>query len=110
MIMDSVFIAPAALPEDVRQRVRMRSKGLFGNLDRLEVAAAIAASSDRLVNATDLQWDLKIATNRIRAQLVALRDLGLLRGPMPDARKRYYMRVESPFWECCLSLYNDWAR
>jgi hypothetical protein len=108
--MDYVFRSPAALPVETRARVRARSKSLFGNLDRLEVAAAVAASPDGLVNATDLQWELKIANNRIRAQLVTLADLELLQAPPPDTRKRYYMRIESPFWETCLSLYEQWIR
>jgi hypothetical protein len=107
---ESVFVPTPALPEDARARIRARSRALFGNLDRLEVMAAIAASVDGVVNATDLQWQLQIANNRVRAQLVALTELGLLQQVPTEARKRYYVRIDSPFWPTCLDLYAQWSR
>jgi hypothetical protein len=109
--MDSIFTLPAILSDETRMRVRARSKILFGNRDRLEVIAAIAASPEGIVNATDLQGDLRIANNRIRAQLVVLADLGLLRpAPSGAGGKRHYVRIESPLWTTCLSLYEWWIR
>jgi hypothetical protein len=107
---DSIYMPSAALPEEVREQIRARSRALFGNLDRLEVAAAIAASDDGVVNATDLQWELRIANNRVRAQLVGLADLGFLQQVSTEARKRYYVRLKSPFWSMCLELYGQWSR
>jgi hypothetical protein len=107
---DSIFLPSSTLPDDARARLRARSRALFGNLDRLEVAAAIAASSDGVVNATDLQWELKIANNRVRAQLVGLADLGFLQATSTEARKRYYVRLKSPFWSVCLDLYGQWSQ
>lgn len=104
-----VFVPPSSLPDETREDLRARSRGLFGNLDRLEVAAAIAAS-DGVVNATDLQWELRIANNRVRAQLVALADLGFLQPVSIEARKRHYLRLESPFWGMCLDLYGQWSQ
>ena len=105
-----VFIPPSSLSDETREYLRARSRGLFGNLDRLEVAAAIAASPDGVVNATDLQWELRIANNRVRAQLVAFVDLGFLQPVSTEARKRYYVRLESPFWATCLELYGQWSQ
>jgi hypothetical protein len=92
------------------ERLRMRSKVLFGNMDRLVVAVAIAESPDGLVNATDLGWQLGLANNRVRAQLVAFADAGLLRAP-PDGGggKRWYVRLESPFWSACRHLASTWS-
>ncbi len=107
---ESFFVPPPSLPDDVRERLRAQSRALFGNLDRLEVAAAIAASPDGVVNATDLQWELRIANNRVRAQLVGLADLGFLQPVSTEARKRYYLRIDSPFWSTCLDLYGQWSQ
>jgi hypothetical protein len=93
----------------IRTRLRERSKVLFGNVDRLEVAVAIARSEDGVVNATDLSWDLRIANNRVRAQLVTMASLGLLT-PVPlDSRKNWYQRSESSFWQTCLDLHEAWS-
>jgi hypothetical protein len=100
---------PERLDPQVRERIRQRSKAMFGNRDRLDVAVAIALS-DGLVNATDLSWSLRIANNRVRAQLLALSELGLLRpAPMESATKRHYLRLENAFWQTCLELYREWA-
>lgn len=100
---------PERLDQPTRERIRQRSKAMFGNLDRLDVAVAIALSEDGLVNATDLSWELRIANNRVRAQLLALTELGLLR-PGPGAGgKRHYLRLANPFWQTCLELYREWV-
>jgi hypothetical protein len=106
---ESIFLPPTSLPANTRKRLRAHSRALFGNLDRLEVAAAIAAS-DGTVNATDLQWQLRIANNRVRAQLVVLAELGLLQHVDLETRKRHYVRLESPLWSTCLDLYRQWSQ
>jgi hypothetical protein len=89
--------------------VRARSKVLFGNMDRIAVAVAIAESPDGLVNATDLTWQLRLANNRVRAQLVAFAEVGLLQAlPGDGDKKRWYSRLESPFWRACQDLVRDW--
>jgi hypothetical protein len=101
---------PERLDPQVRERIRQRSKAMFGNLDRLDVAVAVALSDDGLVNATDLSWDLRIANNRVRAQLLALTELGLLQpAPSSSSTKRHYVRLTNPFWQTCLELYREWA-
>jgi hypothetical protein len=110
MTTDGSVLHPARLDARRRERIRQRSKAMFGNLDRLDVAVAIELSDDGLVNATDLSWDLRIANNRVRAQLLALTELGLLRPePADRAGKRHYLRIENPFWQTCLELYRDWT-
>lgn len=91
------------------ERVRVRSKLLFGNMDRMAVAIAIAESPDGAVNATDLTWQLQLANNRVRAQLVAFAEVGLLEAHLHDGdKKRWYTRVKSPFWATCQALVQDW--
>lgn len=71
---------------------------------------AIALSFDGLVNATDLQEELGLAQSRVRNQLVAMTKAKLLvLFPNTDV-KRWYRREESPFWQSCLDLYDDWRK
>jgi hypothetical protein len=107
---DRSALHPEHLDPQVRERVRQRSKAMFGNLDRLDVAVAVALSDDGLVNATDLSWSLRIANNRVRAQLVTLADLGLLQpAPLDGSGKRHYLRIENPFWQTCIELCREWV-
>jgi hypothetical protein len=93
--------------EDPIELLRNCSKALFGNKNRLEVAVAIA-ESDGLVNATDLHEELRLAHPRVRSQLVALAEVGLLAdAPMKDVKK-WYLRQESPFWGTCRHLAHEW--
>ncbi|HEY1690339.1 MAG TPA: hypothetical protein VGF95_15905 [Solirubrobacteraceae bacterium] len=93
-------------PDAQRELVRERSKHVFGNRDRLEVAVAIACSADGLVNATDLGAVLVgWPNNRIRAQLVALAKAGLLQAaPRNGPGRVWYSREPSLFWEACREL------
>jgi len=91
-----------------RERLREKSKCLLGNRDRLEVAVAIARSPDPAVNATDLSADLDMANTRVRAQLIVFLEAGLLIDAPPQDLKRWYLRRDSPFWEACLDLFDDW--
>jgi len=107
---DAPFTHPARLSPELREQIRQRSKQIFGNLDRLDVAVAVALSEDGVVNATDLSWSLQIANNRVRAQLLALTELGFLQPDEGgDSRKRQYLRLDDPFWETCLDLYRRWS-
>lgn len=79
---------------------------MFGNKDRAEVGAAIGISGDGLVNATDLSLELGLPNSRVRAQLLALTEGGLLE-PYPalgSSGKNLFKRVESPFWDGCMDL------
>ena len=110
MVGSSSPVSFDSLSEEKRGRLRGLSKAVFGNRDRLEVAVAIARS-DGFVNATDLCRELDLAQSRIRNQLVALADVGLLVSASlgADERKRWYGRKTSPFWELCNVLYEEWG-
>ncbi|MGN6202573.1 MAG: ArsR family transcriptional regulator [Solirubrobacterales bacterium] len=86
------------------------SKLLLGNQDRVEVGVAVARSEDGAVNATDLALELGIAQPRVRNQLLVLEKAGLLqRMPKSQDVKQWFMRLESPFWNVCVVLYEDWG-
>jgi hypothetical protein len=92
--------------------VRAKSKALFGNRDRLEVAVAIAKSEDGVVNATDLSFELGMVNSRVRAQLLAFAEVGLLvLGTTPaENGKRWYVRQQSSFWATCIEMTSTWIR
>ena len=92
-----------------RQRLRERSKAVFGNRDRLEVAAVIAESEDGLVNATDIAASLGLANPRVRAQLLAFTEAELLSPDSGADVKRWYVRKDSPLWQACLDLVEEWS-
>jgi hypothetical protein len=100
--------------EDVtreREILREHSKQLFGNLDRLEVAVAVATSGLEAVNATDLTAALPgWPNNRIRAQLVALAKADLLKIlPRDGSGRVWYVRQPALLWDACLELYERWG-
>jgi hypothetical protein len=103
-------IPPSGLSSEDRERLRERSKLLMGNRDRLEVAVAVAASQDGWVNATDISWELGMANNRVRANLLTFVAGELLdTAPVPRSGRRWFIRRPSPFWSLCTELYRDWA-
>jgi len=94
----------------LREFIREKSKALFGNSDRVQVALAIGQSKDGLVNATDLAAELGIVNNRIRAQLLAFVEVRLLSPAPPGPGKRWYVRAESGFWDTCQKLAEAWEK
>jgi hypothetical protein len=90
--------------------VREKSKALFGNRDRAEVAQAIAQSPDGIVNATDLSLELGMLNSRVRTQLLALVEAELLDPGLQEAGKRWYVRRESSFWTTLSDLIDAWIR
>jgi hypothetical protein len=104
-------VLPWELTETERERVREMSKLMFGNADRLDVAIAVASAPDGVVSATDLQWKLQLANNRVGAQLRVLQRAGLLQeAPVSGPRRmRMFVRVESPFWDLCRAWYAEWS-
>jgi hypothetical protein len=99
---------PRDLPHEVLLRLRDRSKAMFGNQDRIEVAVAITRVELGLVNATDLHRDVDVAVNRIRAQLLALTAMGHLAKTGDQDGKRMYLRVDDgdPFWAFVVDTYQ----
>jgi hypothetical protein len=105
-------IRPKDLPLQTITAVRERSKRLFGNKDRLEVAVAITRVALGKVSATDLGRDLDMAVNRIRAQLLALEALGLLAKTGDEDGKRMFQRTsdEDRVWGFAVGEYEDVIR
>lgn len=98
-------ISSLAGKADLRERIRESSKLLLGNRDRAEVGAAIGASEDGLVNATDLALQLGLPNTRVRAQLIAFAEAGyLVRLPPTPPGKNYFKRTETRFWDACAEL------
>jgi DNA-binding transcriptional ArsR family regulator len=92
---------------DVRMRIRQRSKRLFGNADRLEVALAVAESSG-LVHAQELADRLSISPPRVRAQLLAFVEAGIMRALPRTSLIQNYERIDDPFWSLVSELVLSW--
>jgi DNA-binding transcriptional ArsR family regulator len=100
---------PLQLDAPRRKRLRHRSKKLFGNADRLEVAYAIAASSG-LVHAQELSDRLGISPPRVRTQLLAHVDAGLMTALPVVEQIKNYERVDDPYWRQIQQLVDAWSR
>jgi hypothetical protein len=100
------------LPHEVLLALREHSKRMFGNQDRLEVAVATTRVALGKVNATDLHSDIDVAVNRIRAQLLVLESLGLLRRTANEDGKRMFERVDDNdrFWGFVVSEFESIER
>lgn len=92
---------------DNRAAIRLRSKRLFGNADRLEVAVAVAQSTG-VVHAQELADDLGISSPRVRAQLLAFAEAGLLHILPRTGLVQNYERLEDPFWSAAVELVAAW--
>jgi DNA-binding transcriptional ArsR family regulator len=94
--------------DGTRSRLRDRSKRVLGNADRLEVAAAVARA-DGFVHAQGLATELGITAPRVRAQLLAFTDAGLMELVPRDGQIVYYHRLDDPFWEAAGALHAAWS-
>ena len=90
-----------------RRRLRDRSKTLFGNADRLEVAFAVAQSSG-VVHAQELSDQLSISPPRVRTQLLAFCAAGLMEALPRTELKQYYERLDDPFWVAVALVTESW--
>jgi DNA-binding transcriptional ArsR family regulator len=97
------------LDSATRARLRARSKRVLGNADRLEVAAAVARDASGVVHAQELANALGISPPRVRSQLLAFTEAGLMQTLPRHGQIVQYQRVEDPFWETALSLYEAWG-
>jgi DNA-binding transcriptional ArsR family regulator len=91
-----------------RRFLRDRSKKLFGNADRLEVAYAIAESSG-LVHAQELSERIGISPPRVRTQLLAHVDAGLMTELPIVGQVKNYERVDDPYWTHIQQLVDAWS-
>jgi hypothetical protein len=89
--------------------LRARSKLLFGNADRLQVAAAVARASAGVVHAQEISNLLGISPPRVRSQLLALSAAGLLCQLPRHGMTVDYERVDDPFWDAVAGLVEAWT-
>lgn len=92
---------------DLRLRIRQRSKRLFGNADRLEVALAVAESSG-IVHAQELADQLGMSPPRVRTQLLAFVDAGIMQILPRHGLVQNYERIHDPFWSLVSDLVLAW--
>jgi hypothetical protein len=92
---------------DVRLRIRQRSKRLFGNADRLEVAQAVAESSG-VVHAQELADQLGMSPPRVRTQLLAFVGAGIMQILPRHGLVQNYERIDDPFWSLVSDLVLTW--
>jgi hypothetical protein len=83
-------------------QLRDRSKRLYGNADRLQVAYAVAKSSG-VVHAQELSDALLISPPRVRAQLLTFAEAGLMRVLPRSGHIQNYEMVKDPFWAVTVS-------
>ncbi len=88
-------------------QLRRRSKRLFGNSDRLEVAHAVGVSSG-LVHAQELADQLGMSPTRVRTQLLAFVDAGVMRTLPRSGLVQNYERIDDPFWGFVHRLVVAW--
>jgi DNA-binding transcriptional ArsR family regulator len=91
----------------LRSQLRSRSKRLFGNADRLEVAVAVATSHG-MVHSQELANQLSISPPRVRSQLLAFVEAGLMEALPRDGLIQYYIRLDDPFWQSVVHLMQSW--
>jgi len=93
---------------DARTLLRERSKRLFGNADRLEVALAVAESPSGVVHAQELADRLRISPPRVRTQLLAFVEAGILEILPRSGQVQNYERIPDPFWASTEALMRGW--
>lgn len=96
--------------EDGTHRLRTLSKLLFGNADRLEVAAAIARAEPGGLFSRALAEDLDLPDNRVQKQLKQFEAADLLVAlPAVGGERRVYCeRKDSFFWAAADRLEKQW--
>jgi hypothetical protein len=92
-----------------RAPLRERSRVLFGNADRLEVAIAVARSPSGVVHAQGLGNEVKITPPRVRAQLLAFVEAGVMRQLGRIGQTVDYERIDGPFWRAVELLGEEWG-
>ena len=85
------------------------SQQLFGNQDRLVVAAAVSVAESGAIFAHSIAEQLGLSDNRVGPQLARFEAAGLLvRLPKVGGERRvYYERVDSAFWVGCSELVRE---
>jgi hypothetical protein len=96
---------------DASAEVRKASKRLFGNADRLEVAAAVADAATGEIYEKHLAGVTGLDASRVGTQLRQLASVGLLK-PLPKTsdRRQRYRRRESSYWKASTDLLGEFSR
>jgi hypothetical protein len=96
---------------DGSDRVRGQSKLLFGNVDRVEVAAVVARAERGGIYSRALAVELGWPDNRVQKQLKQFAEAGLLTAlpQLGGERRVYYERADSSFWGACEQLLSEWS-
>jgi hypothetical protein len=89
--------APARKLSPALIRLRNRSKRLYGNADRLQVAYAVAKSPG-VVHAQELADALLISPPRVRAQLLAFVEAEVMLTLPRSGHIQNYERLDDAFW------------
>lgn len=94
-----------------REELRSRSKKLFGNADRVEVVNAVARAPLGVVHAQALSDQLGITPPRVRTQLLAMCDAGLLEAlPKAGGLQQYERRrSDDPYWTLIERVAEEWG-
>lgn len=100
--------SPSSSATQRKQEVRHRSKRLLGNSDRLEVAAAVARSCG-LVHAQELADQLRISPPRVRTQLLAFVDAGIMVALPRHGLTQNYERLDDAYWGMLSALLDAWS-
>ena len=97
--------------DDGPDRLRNCSKLLFGNADRVEVAAAIARSEPGALFSRALATELQWPDNRVQLQLKQFAAAGLFVAlpPVGGERRVYYERIASSYWRAAAELEKEWG-
>jgi DNA-binding transcriptional ArsR family regulator len=69
---------------------------------------AVAEHSREVVNAQELSEQLGISPPRVRAQLLAFVESGLMTAVPRSELRQYYERIDDPFWSAVRTLVHSW--
>lgn len=89
---------------------RRLSKALFGNVYRLEIAAAVGSAKTEIVTAKDLATDLGVPPNLVGKQLKDFVTAGVMADvpKVEGQRSRYFRRLDNPYWNLAAQLLASW--
>src|SRR3954454_22892817 len=102
-MMESPMASPRQVPLGARR------KSFSGTATRLGAASAVARAASGFVHAQGLGHELDITPPRVRAQLRAFVEAGVMRQRGRVGSTVDYERVDGPFWEAVEVLAVAWS-
>lgn len=95
-------------PDMTPDEVRSVSSYLFGNADRLRVAAAIGRMAGKPVSVKSVSAESGVDYNRTQEQIAWFRRAGvLIPDSDPDLRRKDYRVVELSYWSAAARLEEE---